>query len=61
MYEVVIALLTESAQGWVGWEMGRNLDMSLRAQSVVEVAWKVDFEVLLIEVVQYECGVGVMR
>lgn len=41
--------------------MGRNLDMSLRAQSVVEVACKVGFEELLIEVVQYECGEGVMR
>lgn len=31
--------------------MGRNLDTSLREQSVVEVACKAEFEELLIEVV----------
>lgn len=41
--------------------MDRNLDMSLRTQSVIEVVGKLDFAEVLIEMVVYEYGVGVLR
>lgn len=41
--------------------MDRNLDMSLRTQSVIEVVGKLDSAEVLIEMVVYEYGVGVLR
>lgn len=41
--------------------MDRNLDMSLKTQSVIEVVGKLDSPEVLIEMVVYEYGVWVLR